>query len=165
MKNISFDLIKSDLVIALLLLAFSAIAAFTTTTWLPPVLPGDPGAAFFPRTALGIMFVFSLLLLFRSIRVSRTEPAEGEERKTVTIDVGGLFTTIAYSALLVAGIAVASFEISAFAFLTYMLGIRTGRWAWSAVVAVISVLVMYVCFVALLKVRLPLLFLPDYIGF
>lgn len=165
MKKITVDLIRSDLVISVLLLAFSATAIYATTTWLPPVLPGDPGAAFFPRTALGIMFIFSLFLLIRSIRFSGTEPADGKERKTVTIDVGGLSATIAYSALLVIGIAVASFEISAFAFLTYMLGIRTRRWTWAVVVAVISMLVMYVCFVVLLKVRLPLLFLPDYIGF
>lgn len=166
MKNIQVSLRSGNLVGAILTLAFTVFAAYETTTWIPPVLPGDPGAAFFPRIALAIMFVFGVILLIQSVRGSKAEQISDDVAPPkVTIELSGFVLTLFYSALLVAGIWFASFEISAFAFLTYMLGIRTGRWPWSVITSIIAIAAMYVLFVLVLQVRLPLLFLPSYINF
>ena len=166
MKNISVKLQIANLVIAILFLAFTITAVYLTTTWIPPVLPGDPGAAFFPRIALGVMFIFSFLLLLRSLRFSKAKTDTADKPgKTVTIEIVGFVMTIVYSSLLVIGMAIAAFEISAFAFLAIMLGVRTGRWTWASITALISMLLMYAVFILVLRVRLPLLFLPDYIRF
>lgn len=162
MKNISIDLRKADIVGSVLFLIFSVGAIYVTTTWIPPVLPGDPGAAFFPRIALVVIFIFSTLLLLQGLRNKAKSEGDGTR---VNIELSGLIATIVYSSLLVAGIKFAAFEISVFAFLAYMLGIRTGRWVWAIVVALISMILMYFSFIILLRVRLPLLFLPEYLGF
>lgn len=166
MKNISINLRKADMVGAVLFIIFSIAAFYATTTWIPPVLPGDPGAAFFPQIALIVILIFSALLLLQSFRKKANATDDDPTRaRTVNIELSGLIATIAYSGLLVAGIAFAQFEISVSAFLAYMLGIRTGRWVWAAIVALISMVLMYFSFIILLKVRLPLLFLPEYLGF
>lgn len=166
MKNIIVSLRTGNLVGAILTLIFTVFAAYVTTTWIPPVLPGDPGAAFFPRIALAIMFVFGVILLLQSLRGSRAESLSDEvEEPGVSLEVSGLTLTILYSSLLVIGIWLASFEISAFAFLAYMLGLRTGRWPWAIATSIVAVLAMYALFVLVLQVRLPLLFLPWYIQF
>ncbi len=166
MKNISINLRKADMVGAVLFTIFSVGAIYATTTWIPPVLPGDPGAAFFPQIALIVILIFSAVLLFQSFRNKAKANEEDPTRSlTVDIELSGLIATIAYSGLLVIGIAFAKFEISVFVFLAYMLGIRTGRWIWASAVGLVSMGLMYLTFIILLKVRLPLLFLPEYLGF
>lgn len=166
MKIINITMRSANIVIALLVLVGTAIAAYATTTWIPPVMPGDPGAAFFPRIALAVMFVFSAILLLQTLRRPASDQTKGEQRtKSVSIELSGFIVTLIYSSLLVIGIELASFEISCFAFLAYMLGLRTGRWPWSIVTALISTVCIYLLFVLALQVRLPLLFLPSYISF
>jgi len=64
---------------------------------------------------------------------------------------------------LIAGMAFVGFEPAAFGFLFILLGWRTGRWVWAAITSIIAVGLMYLAFVALLKVHLPMLFLPKYL--
>lgn len=163
-KSISVKYRTADIIGAILILIFAAAAIYATTTWLPPVLSGDPGAAFFPRIALGIMVFFSTVLLFQRVRTSQIE-TDSEESKSAEIPIGPLCAAVCYSGLAVIGIAIAAFEISGFAFLAFMLGVRTNNWFWAIITALISVLLMYFIFIILLNVRLPLLFLPEYFGF
>lgn len=151
---------RADIIVGVLILIGAAAAAFATTTWLPPVLPGDPGAAFFPRIALTVMFVFAVIMLTQSFRGGKSA-----SDVTVTIELRSILTTALYTSLLVIGLELASFEIACFTFLAYMLWIRTGRWRWAIVTSLISTISLYALFVLALQVRLPLLFLPDYISF
>lgn len=164
MKNFTFDVKVADLVCAALFVALVLIAGYITTTWLPPVLPGDPGAAFFPRIALAVIFIFGLVLLINSVRAVKAEAGgERQTKQTVSIDLWQFAATFFYSILLIAGIGYAGFELSTFAFLLFLLGRRSNRWVWAVITSVISVAIMYLVFIIVLKVRLPLMFLPNYI--
>lgn len=160
----------ADVIGAVLLLALSVFAYHVTTTWIPPVLPGDPGAAFFPRISLGIIFIFSIVLLIQRLMALRKTPARDRGAETaggdrmVRIDLAKFFQALAFSGAAVAGIGIVGFEPAAFVFLFAMLGWRTGRWVWAFVVSVVSVGIMYILFVPLLTVRLPLLFLPTHLN-
>ncbi|MFY0615242.1 MAG: tripartite tricarboxylate transporter TctB family protein [Hyphomicrobiaceae bacterium] len=164
MTNLTVNIRTADLVVAILLIVISVFAGYVTTTWLPPVLPGDPGAAFFPRIALAVVLLFSLVLLVQSATKFRLTEAD-QSALTVTIDLGQFIITIVLSGLMVAGLGYVGFEVSAFAFLIVLLGMRTSRWLWSVVVSAISVAIMYLVFVIALQVRLPLTFLPYHLDF
>lgn len=154
----------ADIVVAILLLGISFVAYYITTTWIPPVMPGDPGAAFFPRISLAIICFFAVVLLFQKIPNSGSGGGEsavdGGEPNT---DLRQFFLTFLFSGLLIAGIAYVGFEPAAFAFLFGILGWRTKRWPWAFVTSLIAILIMYFVFVIVLNVRLPLLFLPPYL--
>lgn len=158
------DLHVGDIVAAVLLIIFAVVGIYITTTWIPPVLPGDPGAAFFPRIALVIIIVFSTLLLAqRFLAGRRRQTAEASDDGIITVDVAAFMTAFVLSVALVAGITYIGFEPAAFVFLFVLVGWRTGRWVMALVTAVISVAVLYLIFVPLLNVRLPLLFLSPYL--
>ncbi len=158
----------ADIVGAVLTLIVCVSAWLITTTWIPPILPGDPGAAFFPRIAIGIMAVFAILLLIQHIakakkRASDLEDAPAVEAQSVSIDLFQFCIALLFSGAVVAGIHVIGFEGAAFAFLFILLGWRTGRWVWALITALIATGLMYLVFVTVLKVRLPLVFLPKYL--
>lgn len=164
MKNVTVNVRTADLVAAILLIGGAIFAGYITTTWLPPVLPGDPGAAFFPRIALTVVLLFSLVLLLQTATKTKREEPD-QSARVVPIDLSQFALTILASCLLVAGLGYVGFEASAFVFLLVLLGIRTGRWLWSAIVSAISVAIMYLVFVIALQVRLPLTFLPYHLDF
>ncbi len=155
----------ADIVVAILLLGISFVAYYITTTWIPPVLSGDPGAAFFPRISLAVICFFAVVLLFQNISISGSQ-----SRSESSVDGGvtnsgfrQFFLTFLFSGLLIAGIAFVGFEPAAFAFLFGILGWRTKRWLWAFVTSAIAIPIMYFVFVIVLNVRLPLLFLPPYL--
>lgn len=158
----------ADVVGAVLTLFLCIGGWYITTTWIPPILPGDPGAAFFPRIAMGIMSVFAILLLIQHYvqaknRKSNGEDAELAESERVSINVYQLFIALVFSGAVVAGIHFVGFEAAAFAFLFILLGWRTQRWVWALITALISTALMYLVFVTVLKVRLPLAYMPKYL--
>ena len=163
MGNMTVDLKRADFIAALLLLAFGLAGTYVTTTWLLPNLPGDPGAAFFPRIAIFIIIVFSLILLIQTYITRKISTKRSPE--TITIDLFKLFITVLTSGLLVAGIDYIGFEIASFLFLFLMLYYRTNRVFWSFFTGAVTIIALYFIFVIILKVRLPLLFFPNYIGF
>ena len=153
---------------ALLTLIVCAGAWYITTTWIPPILPGDPGAAFFPRIAMGIMFVFAILLLIEQFAkakkaASDPEAAQALKAESVSIDLFQLLVALGFSGAVVAGIHYIGFEAATFAFLFILLGWRTGRWIWALITSLIGAGLMYLVFVTVLKVRLPVAFLPKYL--
>ncbi len=163
MDVLKADVRVADVVAAILLLALCGFAYYLTTTWIPPVLPGDPGAAFFPRIALGIIFFFSIILLIQRYREWRNEHKKAEDDVVVTVDLSQFILAFVFSGAVVAGINYIGFEPATFAFLFILLGWRTGRWLWAFLASIVAVAVMYIVFVPILTVRLPLLFLPKYL--
>jgi hypothetical protein len=156
----------ADIVVAILLLGISSVAYYITTTWIPPVMPGDPGATFFPRISLAIICFFAIVLLFQKNSTSRSQGGS-EHSVDGGVTYAGprqFFLTFVFSGLLIAGIAFVGFEPAAFAFLFGILGWRTKRWLWAFVTSAIAILIMYFVFVIVLNVRLPLLFLPPYLN-
>jgi len=154
---------------AVLTLIVCAIAWYITTTWIPPILPGDPGAAFFPRIAMGIMIVFAILLLIEHYSKAKKKAADDSDTaqaakvESVNIDLFQLLVALGFSGAVVAGIHYVGFEAATFAFLFILLGWRTGRWIWALITSLIGTGLMYLVFVTVLKVRLPVAFLPKYL--
>jgi hypothetical protein len=158
----------ADIVVAVLTLILCTVAWLVTTTWIPPILPGDPGAAFFPRIAIGIMSVFAVLLLIQHVakgkrRTGKEADAQTVQAKHVSIDLVQFCVALFFSGAVVAGMHFIGFEAATFAFLFILLGWRTRRWFWVLITALISTGLMYLVFVTVLKVRLPLVFLPKYL--
>lgn len=164
MTTVTIKLRRADIACAVGLIAFSLATGYVTTTWIPPILPGDPGAAFFPRIAICVIFVFSVLLMAQHMLRAR-KAGDAPAGKTVRVEIGQFGATVLYSGLLVVGTGVIGFEVSAFAFLFVLLGLRTGRWGWAAITSAVSTVAMYLIFVLVLTVRLPLALLPAYISF
>lgn len=165
MNNGKTDSRIADIVVAILLLGISFVAYYITTTWIPPVLPGDPGATFFPRISLAIICFFAIVLLFQKISISgrRDESESPVDGGVASAGLRQFFLTFVLSGLLVAGIAFVGFEPAGFAFLFGILGWRTKRWLWAFVTSAIAIPIIYLVFVIALNVRLPLLFLPPYL--
>lgn len=165
MTNWKANLKTADIIFGLLFIFLSAIAYYITTTWIPPILPGDPGAAFFPKIAIAIILFFSVVLLIQTLRTYHSnKKVNGGAGSIIEVDVVQFLIAIVCSGALVFCIAYLKFEIAGFAFLVTLLGMRTQRWIWAVSTSVIAVLIMYFVFVVVLKVRLPLLFLPEYLS-
>lgn len=163
MRELEIRSSTADIVGAVLVFLLSAGALYTTTLWIPPVLPGDPGAAFFPRIAIVAMLVFAMLLLVQTVLGRRRQRAVAGEDPIIKVKVAEFLQTVLGSGLFVAGIAWIGFEAPAFVFLFVYLGVRTGRWGRSAIIAAIAVVIMWFFFIILLRVRMPLLLLPEYL--
>lgn len=163
MRELEIRSSTADIVGAILVFGLSAGAFYITTLWIPPVLPGDPGAAFFPRIAIIALAIFAIVLLVQSVVGRRRRRAASGEDTIIRVKVGAFAQTVVGSGLFVAGIAWLGFEVPAFVFLFAYLGARTGRWAQSAMIAAIAVVIMWFFFIILLRVRMPLMLLPDYL--
>lgn len=138
----------------------------------PPLLPGYPGDAFFPRAVLVPTIVFASIILFRII-VVRAGPDElGYPEPTIVVEWIAWASVFALCLAFAWALDRVGFEISAFILLMALLVPRlavTMRGApvrvvvWSAVLSLGSVGVIYMTFVVLLKVPLPLRILPAYL--
>lgn len=162
-KNIQINPRTGDITGALLFIAAGIVAFVISLDFQPPVLPGDPGAAFFPRLIVSVMLLFGIILVVQRLRAR--EPDNGDATASVAIDLSSFSVTVASVLGLILVMDYVGFEVAAVAFLFILLGWRTGRWVWALITSVVAMLIMYVTFVALLKVQLPMLFLPKYIYF
>lgn len=163
MKNIEITNRYIDIIYAVLFTGLFAGAFLVSLSFEPPVLSGDPGAAFFPQLISVASLLFSLTLLFQS--VLRAGSTDGAARGKTKLDLPHfLISFFLVAGLILAMVSIGS-EFSFFAFLFILLGLRTGRWLWAALVAAVSTIIIYGVFVVILNVRLPLLFLPKYITF
>jgi hypothetical protein len=166
MKETQINPRAGDIAGAVVFIAISIGAFVITLSFLPPVLSGDPGAAFFPRLIVGVILLFSLILLIQRLRKRPMRREEGTSPPAdIGIDLSAFGVTVGSVLALIAAMAYIGFEPAAFAFLFVLLGWRTGRWIWAAITSVIAVAILYLAFVALLKVQLPMLVLPKYIYF
>lgn len=161
-KDIRISQRTGDIAGALIFIAVGIIAFLVTLDFLPPVLPGDPGAAFFPRLIVSVLILFGVILVIQRLR-GRTP--DDDSTNTVDVDVASFTVTVGSVLGLILVMDYVGFEPAAVAFLFILLGWRTGRWIWALITSVVAMLLMYLTFVALLKVQLPMLFLPKYIYF
>lgn len=160
LKDIQISPRMGDIVGAAIFIAVAIAAYLISRDFLPPVLPGDPGAAFFPRLIVSVMLLFSIILIVQRVR---RRHAETDKASVIGVDVASFSVTVFSVLGLIVVMAYVGFEPAAVGFLFILLGWRTGRWLWALVVSVVAMLLMYLTFVALLKVQLPMLFLPKYI--
>ena len=163
MKNIELDNRLVEIVYAVLFICLFSGAFYISLSFEPPVLSGDPGAAFFPKLICTASLVFSIILFIQ--RALKARKNSGSAKDKTRLDLPPFLLNFFLVGGLILGMARLGSEISFFAFLFILLGLRTGRWLWAASIAVISTLVIYAVFVGFLNVRLPLLFLPKYINF
>ncbi|MCK0209724.1 tripartite tricarboxylate transporter TctB family protein [Starkeya koreensis] len=152
------------------LFALFAAWVFSLTADFPqPLLPGYPGSAMFPRFAVVLMGVLSLigiarevLRLFSARAGAVPVPAEGEPDASLNV------RDVVLSCLALAAFAVAleylGMEVAVFGFCAAMTYVATRHVVASLVSGVGSVAVVYIVFVQGLSVFLPLTFLPRHIA-
>ena len=152
-----------DIIVAFIFAGAFSGAIIYSLTFPPPVLPGDPGAAFFPRLISITALIFCVVLIIQ--RFWRTSTEKEQKTEKVHVQFSQFFLIVLFVAGLIIAMHFIGSEIAFFAFLTILLGMRTQRWLWSAITSVVSTVIVYIVFVALLNVHLPVLFLPKYINF
>lgn len=158
------------------LAAIGAVAAaaivlyWNTYSFMPSMLPGYPGDAFFPRIILTFILACSIAAAIEIAAFSAREKKRDESRPVLDVDVTGIAMVSAAVIIYVIALAYVAFEISTFLFVLALLtpaltGSRLIAVAKAAGIALVTVLVIYFCFVILLDVDFPLLFLPRYVHF
>lgn len=158
------------------LTAIGAVAAaaivlyWNTYSFMPSMLPGYPGDAFFPRIILTFILACSIAAAVEIVAFGAHEKERGEPRSGIGIDIVGIAAVAAAVIVYVIALSYVAFEISTFVFVLALLtpaltGSRMIAVAKAAGIAAVTVLVLYFCFVILLDVDFPLLFLPRYVHF
>lgn len=159
-------------------LAVAFLLLARTFSFAPPMLPGYPGDDLFPRLILGLVILCGVPLFVRRLR-EKLRGATGDE-ETFDIDAGGFAITAAIVFAFPFLLPHIGFEITTVAFLTVLFTTRLHGPATAKVVtpaiiraallkslaiSTVTMLVLYSVFVILLKVSMPVLFLPKYIQF
>jgi len=163
---------RHDVVVTALIGIGIVFLLYKTYSFSPSLLPGYPGDAFFPRIIIVfILICVALVILRAAMSWARTETSgEGGRSGLITIDFFALALVTAIIGGYVLLLSVIGFEIASFLFLAVILRPRIayeGKRAWIMTIAIsaVAVLIMYVSFVLLLGVDMPLMFLPKYIDF
>lgn len=154
----------SDLAVIMLIGTGALFLLWNTWSFAPSLLPGYPGDAFFPRIVLAFILLCVAIIIFQAYRAHRKEAGAG----WIHIDVRGLVIAVCFTTAYVFLLAAIGFEVATFLFLVGLLTARlqaTGVRAWvtAGLVSAAATMVLYVCFVLLLGVDMPLLFLPQYL--
>ena len=138
----------------------------------PPLLPGYPGDAFFPRLVLIPTIVFASIILFRVIVVRSSPEDLGYLEPTIVVQWISWLTVFALCIAFAWALDRVGFEISAFVLMMALLIPRLAVTVPSSPARVVALAVaysvatigtIYLTFVVLLKVPLPLLILPAYL--
>ena len=154
---------RMDIVFTLIFICMFTGAFWVSLKFEPPVLRGDPGAAFFPQMISIASLFFCVVLLVQ--RLSQIKSESDQQANKIVIEFRPFFVTGGFVAGLILAMHYFGSEIAFFIFLFVLLGMRTKRWLWALIVSFISTAIVYIVFVALLNVHLPVLFLPQYINF
>jgi len=161
------------MVATFLILACLLFMLYETTNMMPPILPGYPGDAFFPRLVLIYALICAGFILVRGLLLPRGEPLIAGEAATFSINWLEFATVcvlvIAYGTLLKP----VGFEITTFVLLMVLLTprIRAGGYSvgrsliYALGLALPTTLICYVSFGLILRIPLPLLFLPRYVQY
>lgn len=154
---------RMDIVFTLIFICLFMGAFLVSLKFEPPVLRGDPGAAFFPQMiSIGSLFFCVVLLVQRVLQI---KSESDQQANRIVIVFRPFLVTVGFVAGLILAMHYFGSEIAFFVFLLVLLGMRTQRWVWALIVSLISTAIVYIVFVALLNVHLPVLFLPKYINF
>ena len=137
-----------------------AIAAFSVTAGFPsPLLAGYPGSAMFPRIvliAMGLVCVWGLTSVLLT-------PRGAIGKDIIEIPLTGFVAVMAMLAAFTFLLSFAGMEIAVLVTIGVTIWIRTRDMAIAATSAIGATIVVYVVFVQLLSVHLPLQFLPRYL--
>jgi len=170
----SFDLElpkKAALLTATSLILLGLVGLFVDSfNMSPSILPGYPGDAFFPRLVLGFSVTFALIILARGFFLPQEAAAVGDEAPTFDVHWLELATVFVLSVIYVLILEPIGFEVATTLLMLCLVGPRLlmpplKALAIGAAAGVGTMLFLYVCFVPLLKVFLPLKFLPRYLSF
>ena len=148
-----------DLALFGALLALSAAAYAVTWTFPNPLLPGYPGSAMFPRVVLVGMGILAAFGIARSLLAGKRQQAD----EIVEADMAPFAAAVAVLLLFALLLSAAGMEVAVFAFVGGGWWFRFRRIAPAAIAGAAAVLVIYVLFVQVLSVDLPLTFLPRYV--
>ncbi len=161
-------------------LAFAFALFLHTFSFAPPMLPGYPGDDLFPRLILGLVILCGVPLFARRLVERRARRGAAGDGETFDIDVGGFLITAAIVFAFPFLLPYIGFEISTVAFLTILFTTRLhgpvsaevvtpaiigAALLKSAAISVVAMLALYAVFVILLKVSMPVMFLPKFIQF
>jgi hypothetical protein len=161
------------LIATALILAWLAFMAYETTNMMPPILPGYPGDSFFPRLVIIFAVICALIVLMKGVFLPRgAQLAAGEDTSFPLrwLDFASICILVAaYGALL----DTVGFEIVTFVLMTAIHAPRIAVGGYGIVrsivyamgTAVVTTVVFYVAFGLLLRVPLPLLFLPRFLHY
>ncbi len=158
---------KATLVATLLLTALFVYLFWRTVSFSPSMLPGYPGDSFFPRLILGMGLIFCVLLIYAS---AFSKKGSGpDDQKEINFPVAPVLLIGVYVLVFVNVLPIIGFELWCFILMFLLL---INRWHGEMKARVIQVsagslvttAVCYVCFVLLLNVSFPMLFLPSYIS-
>lgn len=151
-----------------------------TFSFAPPMLPGYPGDDLFPRLILGLVVLCGIPLFARRLIERRARRGAAGDDETFDIDVSGFLMTAAIVFAFPFLLPYIGFEISTVAFLTILFTTRLhgpvsaevvtpaiigAALLKSAAISVVAMLALYSVFVILLKVSMPVMFLPKFIQF
>ncbi len=155
-------------VITILISLGLVLISYETFNMSPPLLPGYPGDAFYPRLVIGFTAIWCIVILARGWRSEHQENAELRSSNEFSFHAGEFLSVtiavLAYALLLKP----LGFEISTFLFLFFLLyprmqkGVASGL-TWSIILSIVTILLLWAIFGFGLKVQLPVKFLPLYI--
>ncbi|MDH3287451.1 MAG: tripartite tricarboxylate transporter TctB family protein [Betaproteobacteria bacterium] len=143
-----------------------------TYNMMPPILPGYPGDAFFPRLVLGFCVIWAVIILARSIFLSQAAAAARYEAPYVVLhwlEFASVIVLVLLYALLVEPV---GFEITTVVLMMALLvprllaGPRATPARAALLALALSLATMLILYAGLgpgLKIGLPLKFLPTYI--
>lgn len=169
MTNLRVGAARGDIGAGIIIALFCLWALYVTLGFDPPALEGFPGAAFFPQLILIALLALAGALLVRGvIRSRQTAPADSSKaqagnKKPYEFDLVPFLLSLGGVLVLLVAMQWIGMEIATTVYLGILLWLGTRRPLWSAIMAVAGAAVMYVVFVHMLNVHLPLLFLPRYL--
>ena len=139
-----------------------------TYNMVPSILPGYPGDAFFPRMVLVFCILWAVIILLRGLLVSGGT-ARGGEDPTLSLNLLEILVVSVLVLLFAKLLPIVGFEILTVVFMMVLLVPRcyvtdTMQQAVkkSLMLSVGVMLILYLAFGPLLKIALPLAFLPIY---
>lgn len=162
---------KKRAVIATVVVILAGITYLFAQTYemSPPLLPGYPGDAFFPRLVLGFSALFgAAVIAMRLMPNMATQVEKDDERFEFDPVETALTTLLVLAYMLLMG--VLGFEIATVGFMLLLLWPRmlmppVKAAAVAAITSVVTMLVIYAAFVIGLKVSMPVSYLPAYWNF
>lgn len=135
----------------------------------PPLLPGYPGDAFFPRLVLGFSALFGAVVMAMRLMPGMAAQVEGDDDRFSFDPIETAVTTLLVLAYMLL-MGPLGFEIATTVFMFLLLWPRmmmspAKGLAVAAVGSVVTMLVIYAAFVIGLKVSMPVSYLPAYWNF
>jgi hypothetical protein len=142
-----------------------------TYNMMPPVLPGYPGDAFFPRLVLGYCLVWAVIIVARAVFLRQAAAAARREVPYIELHWLEFASVIALVLIYAVLLEPVGFEITTVALMMVLLIPRllAGRHATlpravlqAFALSVATMLILYAGLGPALKIGLPLMFLPIY---